>query len=526
MRFMLLLLAMLGTLLSQMAVVTLCYISSPSGRSVPFTLGVAAVMAVADIGYAVIFAFYSKGFRKHQLSNAHTTVEQGLFIMGLLRTENEVCRKLLLLLKPNLEERGRTEAIRSALAGMDELILLVDGARAIPDVQGSNPWAFFTYLEEIGPRLKTLSEQYRSYEESLTEDIRGSFSEFHDRKVNLASFMFFLKEAVSLLSRMSAESNGYSTEKMKAILAAFKNLAGYSVSLGEDVSMVMRELMDESKGAGLGSIPRETGLISAELETFFKDMDSLRGFSDTIVATNAKQLSNIRKMAEGIEDFSETIRLISMNVNIEAARLNTTSSGAGTKNAGKGFQVLAKNLSDFAMKAQDLAREERLTIDGAEASLTGVNANFMRKLEELIARVPAIRKRLEPFESIITDSFGNLERVMRTMGGVAGEVDGHLKTIIGQLQFQDLTRQEEEHIVDFLGSGFSLQGDALLRQYVDSLTEEDLASLRRKLAMDYRKIATTINEQRVIEEYARNHGVALADGGTDDSLSDGSIKLF
>ncbi len=448
-------------------------------------------------------------------------------VLDLCLLETEAHRLNLEALEPILAERGKSEVCREIHQELVAIKESVIRQKAGLSSAGGDSRAFFAAFEQESARLSEIGDSLHAKAQALGSVLGAIFQEFSKDRSGVASFFFFLEESIGILDRMSDESNVYATGKMQAILAAFHDLSSYSADIGRDVSGILRDIMDTSRPTSLGAISRESGLISSDLDLFFGDLDSLRGFSDTIVSANAKQLANIRRMAEGIEDFSETIRLISMNVSIEAARLNSSGVGTGVKQAGRGFQVLAKNLSDFAFKAQDLAREERRTIDEAENALMGVNADFVRHLDELISRVPRIKRRLDPFEGIINHSFDNLGGVVKALGSLAEAVDARLKAVIGQMQFQDLSRQEVEHIIDFLRSGFSLHGRELRAMTSkEGLSPQRLLELRQGLATEYRRLSTTLNEQRVIDAYRAEHGMAVDEGSDNRGLADGSIELF
>jgi hypothetical protein len=165
-----------------------------------------------------------------------------------------------------------------------------------------------------------------------------------------------------------------------------------------------------------------------------------------------------------------------------------------------------------------------------------VNARFSKRLDELVARIPEIRSRLDPFEGIIKAAFERLESAVRTLGGLSGSVDQRLRAIIGQLQFQDLTRQEIDHIVKFLSTGLSLDSEFGAQAFaLHGLSGEEEKKLKRRAMEVYRELATTINEHRVIEAYLSDQGIVLEDADgipgkrertRDEDLTDGSIRLF
>lgn len=513
-------------LASQAAVFFIVRSALPSG-----SWKVLAAFLLASGLSDIAILFLGLSLRRRFLGSRDLVARHGagriVALLDLLRIETAVLRSVGEGVSPRLAERGMGGEIDEAVGSFREIEGLIAKAKSLMKDKGRQE-AFFEHMAGTEARFGELFPRLEAFEKRIIDLVLETLDEFKDSRESLYRYMFFLSETGAILSRMSGESNRYSTDKMEKILAGFKELAAYSAKIGNDSASIMRDIMDASGRSSIGAIARESGAISAELDSFFRELDSLRGFSEEIVSANAKQLANIRRMAEGIEDFSETIRIISMNVNIEAARLSSSSAGADARNSGRGFQVLAKNMSDFAQRAQDLAREERRVIDEAEGALTGVNARFLKRLGDLMSRVPAVRARLDPFAGIIKDSFANLESVVRALGGLSGAVDQRLKAIIGQLQFQDLTRQEVEHIVGFLSAGLSLQGEfAALPFAKGSLSAEEEKGLKERAMRIYRDLATTVNEHRVIGAYSAENGLDLGSGDADGGeLADGSIRMF
>lgn len=492
-------------------------------------------MALAD----VVLLLMGLSLRKSYLGSRDTVARYGATqiasLLGILRVESEMLEFLGRMISVRVVEREQVEANAQFMEDIKEIEALIGGVTSSLGGGKGRQEAFFHAMAEATERFAVLFPRLQEAEKRMVSLVLDVLDEFRESRISMFRYMFFLSETGTILSRMSSESNRYSSGKMESILKGFKELASHSASIGQDASAIMRDIMDAEGRTSLGGVARESGRISSDLESFFGELDSLRGFAGEIVSANAKQLANIRKMAEGIEGFSETIRLISMNVNIEAARLSSSSGGAEARNSGKGFQVLARNMNDFALKAQELAQNERLTIGEAEDALKAVNDRFAKRVDDLVARIPEIRARLEPFESVIKSSFERLEGAVRTLGGLSGAVDQRLKAIIGQLQFQDLTRQEVEHIVKFLSTGLSLDSEFGAKAFaLQRLTEPEEIELRRKAVEIYRELATTINEHRVIEAYSSEKGIVLdeEDGqgrkgsSRDEELSDGSIRMF
>ncbi len=522
--------------------VAILYAVVLSTQAIVLTIALSAMTESARTGFAVkagtiigacdlLILAVGLSLRRHFLSSrdvvASFGAEQALALLELVGTESRALAFIAEKLGSRLTEMGLGDEVREGEAILADINASAAETRGLYASTRGRRDEFFDSIADDVERFSKAIPRLQAILKSLVDSTGSVFNDYDANARSLRGYLFLLTEARGILSDMSSESNRYAAARMGDILGGFRDLEGYSKSISEDISGAMRGMISGGGRTSLGSIASESGAIAAELDAFFADMDALRGFTEEIARTNAGQLANIRKMAEGIEGFAETIRLISMNVNVQAARLSSSAAMAGARDAGRGFQVLARNLSDFAVKAQELAKAEGLTIDAADKALTGVNRRFIERLEASIGRVPAIRSRLDPFEGIIRTAFGDIERMMGVMGGLSAAVQVRLKAIIGQLQFQDLTRQELEHIVSFLSECLSLRGSyGADSAAAHSLLKEEEADLRAIAVRIFSRLATTVNEKRVIDAYVREHSVAPVDRGEDSGLSDGAIRMF
>jgi methyl-accepting chemotaxis protein len=407
---------------------------------------------------------------------------------------------------------------------IDSLLAGLEREEAIMDRVPAQAWtghsAIGRMMRTFDKSLEEVVEIGRAMEDAIGGILPGIhlvFADIRDSYMRRALSQGAEDEALSLIKRMGAESNRYAEERMHGILGDFSALTQYSEDFARSLQVTIRSVISASADRGLAALKSETREIVLELESFFDDIASFRMTASRMLETSTRQLDNIRGMAKGIEDFAETIRLISLNVNIEAARLSSHAESKASREAASGFKVLAKNLGEFAVKAQDMARGQRDVVDLAVKSLERVNRDFGERMIQLSARVPAIVAKLQPFEGIVTDSFKSLEDVVGQMEGLSAAIDVRLKAIIGKLQFHDLSRQEMQHLVSFMEESLRAErgegGQALV-------PEAELADMRARFLERYGKLATTVNERRVLDE-------SLGAGGAPEYEGlEGSVQLF
>ena len=334
---------------------------------------------------------------------------------------------------------------------------------------------------------------------------------------------FRLDESVSFLGQMSEASNAYSEKLVLEALSTFEEITRSSTQIGTTVAGTMRRLMDPKNPESLDAINNRSGHIRTTLDRFLGELEGTIAFSRKSVVENLAQIEKVKVMAEAISDFSESIRMISLNLNIEAARVSQHGSGV----SGKGFQVLAIKLSEFALKAQGLAKQQTEIIETASAVIDTTGNREMGLLSSLLGQIPSIKGAVDPFAAIIGNTFREFERVEDDMSSLTQSIDVKLKAVIGKLQFQDLARQEQAHVIEMFRHVRDLASEGSATSREIDLRQKDDA--RGQLIQLYERLATTENELAVIRQFRLAHPEAKTSGkrkDAEESVSAGSVSLF
>ncbi|MEI8093928.1 MAG: hypothetical protein WCG80_06920 [Spirochaetales bacterium] len=363
-------------------------------------------------------------------------------------------------------------------------------------------------MSDLGKVLRFYSEAYDKFQRVRTENDLNHFR---------------LNETVDFLGKMGTASSSYSEKLVLEVLESFREITRSTEQIGTEVAGTMHRLMDSTNEEGLDAINHQSGTISATMDGFFGELEAAISYSRKTVQENLAQIERVKVMAEAISEFSESIRMISLNLNIEAARVGQSGSSA----AGRGFKVLATKLSEFALKAQELAKQQTDIIASASEVISASSGHETELLGGLLQKVPAIQAQLTPFRAIIGNAFERFEGVEKDMSRLTVAIDSKLKAVIGRLQFQDLVRQEQDHVLAM----FSRVRDEArgISDVNRPLTAEQESEARQKLIYFFERMASTENELAVIRGYRKAHAQQEGTGAgqdNDDAVSAGSVNLF
>jgi methyl-accepting chemotaxis protein len=170
-----------------------------------------------------------------------------------------------------------------------------------------------------------------------------------------------------------------------------------------------------------------------------------------VIASDAK---SIRKIVEEIEYIAQQTNLLALNAAIEAARAGES---------GKGFSVVAdevRKLSDRSNTAAEKIKKliEKIgtdvdTIHEKEETTTNENA------KKSVAAGKAVEEALTTLDGVMNGAKNRLDELKTENEALARDISG----IIMSMQFQDITRQRIEHVIEPL-TKFKQETEELLQR--------------------------------------------------------------
>jgi methyl-accepting chemotaxis protein len=201
-------------------------------------------------------------------------------------------------------------------------------------------------------------------------------------------------------------------------------------------------------------------------------IEDLRSLSSQIKANQESTASimesteSVRNIVQKTSDISENSRVLSINAAIEAAR-------AGEY--GKGFAVVAREFKQLTEDSQQASEEiERIVHDVSE------NAEEVhRKTREGAERSERVSTKAE---NEVNTALNHIDELLQTtrsrieeLSGEADSLAKDIRNIVVSIQFQDITRQRIEHVIEPL-ENFARELSQLGEQVVSYEKLEDLLS--------------------------------------------------
>lgn len=158
-------------------------------------------------------------------------------------------------------------------------------------------------------------------------------------------------------------------------------------------------------------------------------------------------MENIREVVHEIEYIADQTNLLALNASIEAAR-------AGEH--GRGFAVVADEVRKLSARSTTAASEIGKLIRSVETEISCMYGETEKSAE-------ATERRSRESEAIMNDTLSKLDQVMlaahNELDSLSAETQalaGDIGGIVMSMQFQDITRQKIEHVIEPLQA---LQGE-------------------------------------------------------------------
>lgn len=214
-----------------------------------------------------------------------------------------------------------------------------------------------------------------------------------------------------------------------------KASAAFGIIAGSDDAAESGSLLDSSKVVLLDVI----GSLRHANDVSMKIVTSL----DVVIEDSER----IKDMVSEIEYIADQTNLLALNAAIEAAR-------AGEH--GRGFAVVADEVRKLSEKSNNSAMEIRKLITKISGDINGIYDDAKEEAAQSLEKAEMAETTVNETLTTIDLSMAEAKVIMNELTEDSGELARDIGGIVTSLQFQDITRQRIEHVVEPLDT---LQAD-------------------------------------------------------------------
>lgn len=280
-------------------------------------------------------------------------------------------------------------------------------------------------------KLRTLfADQYRIEEKDILLRVEHM----------IGSMTAFLKKSTILVPVLTGQLSEVSAQTETAALEIGAHFMGI-VDRAESQAKKAQDAVacfTAQDGANTGALELGKRTINEAMHNMQKVMDTIKGSVDNIKLI-VQDMADIQELVKEVAYIADQTRLLSFNAAIEAAR-------AGEN--GKGFAVVAGEVGKLSERSNNTARTIRAKMQKIESDINAVYSETTDSVVKSSELARDVQEKSSKTMEEINSAIGSVNVSLQDLTQEAAKLASDIGSIIMNMQFQDITRQRIEHVIE------------------------------------------------------------------------------
>ncbi len=263
-------------------------------------------------------------------------------------------------------------------------------------------------------------------------------------------------KSTALLSRQIGEVISQTEDAVMDLVKSFYSISSQAKEQVKQTEGVLRRFGEDQKSDHilrefqdvLSSLLKDVGGVSPVVK------ESLSGMEDVI-----KRTDGMKQIVSQMNSFAEETQLLALNATIESSR-------AGEH--GRGFAVVAEEVKTLADKSTQSTGEIAEIIESMVASINNVYQKTEGGLKTIDDILQRSQQKIDSALTRVDERITEVKEALTELSAKTDELSGNIRKVVVSIQFQDITKQRLQHVMEPL--------DRFHEE-----TQQHLATLRQEL---------------------------------------------
>jgi methyl-accepting chemotaxis protein len=300
--------------------------------------------------------------------------------------------------------------------------------------------ALLTLTTPLSAAAVTLvfSRKTRKMTEDQDATTQKMFDDMASRRKELMKDLEVRTQIIPVLNNQLTEVVDQTGQAALEIGDKFTDIVGRARSQAQQASEAVHAFSGNGNGSS-GNIIQISNEAFSEVTQSLKDLGDIALKTLDGIKTILQEASNIRNIVDEIDYIADQTNLLALNAAIEAAR-------AGAH--GRGFSVVADEVRKLSLKSGAAAEEIRKLVVKVEQDMSTMYAETEKNSKATYALSTEA-------EEVVKDTLGKIDAMMQDAGHRLNDITHEteslardISTILVSMQFQDITRQRIEHVIE------------------------------------------------------------------------------